>query len=139
MTKTVLRTVFAVAAGLVVAFLLVVAVEMFSEKVYPSPAGSEENMEEMYRHIESYPSWILAIVVPMWGATAFVSTWMAQRIGNNLSSAIVGLLLLAAVGFNIAQLPYPTWFKIANVLVIPLAIIVARRAPRRASTTGATA
>ena len=36
---------------------------------------------------------------------------------------VVGLLLLSGVLFNISMLPYPMWFKIVNVIVIPLAIV----------------
>jgi hypothetical protein len=47
---------------------------------------------------------------------------------------IVGVLLVAAAAFNLLKLPYPTWFKIANLLLIPAAIVygfwVATRALR---------
>ena len=66
----------------------------------------------MCRHVENFPNWVLAVVVPAWGFTAFASTWIAQKIGDNFAGATIGLLLLAAVGFNVWILPYPVWFKI---------------------------
>ncbi len=129
--KVVLRSFAAVLAGLLVLFILVVAVELFSAVVHPLPEDFGGTNEEMCQHVERYPDWVLAIVVPAWAVAALISTWTAQRIGNLYSSAIVGLLLLAALVFNISMLPYPTWFKIANLLVIPTAILVGNRYSRR--------
>src|SRR5262249_27936024 len=129
--KTALRTVAAVIAGLLVAFVLVFAVELLSNVVHPLPEDFGGTMEEMCRHVEHYPNWILAIAVLLWGVTALVSTWIAQRIGNVYSAVIVGLILLAALVLNISMLPYPIWFKIANVLVIPAASVAGSRTARR--------
>jgi len=116
------RSLAAIIAAALVAFLLLNAVELFSEVVYPAPSGA--TMEEMCQHVAGYPHWILALVVPAWGVTAFVSTWIAQRIGNRGCAILIGLLLLAAVVFNISMLPYPIWFKIVNLLVIPAAVVL---------------
>jgi hypothetical protein len=121
--KSVLRSIAAVLAGLLVLFTLVMAVELFSAVVYPFPEGFEGTKEEICRHVERYPQWVLAVVVPAWVLAAFASTWTARRIGNLASSAIVGLLLLAGLICNISMLPYPIWFKIANLLLIPIAIL----------------
>jgi hypothetical protein len=136
MMKTALRTVAAVIAGLLVAFVLIIAVEYFSNAVYPLPADFGGTMEEMCRHVEHYPAWVLAIVVPVWGATALVGTWIAQRIGNVYSAVIVGLILLAALVLNISMLPYPIWFKIANLLVIPAASVAGSRTARPPRSAG---
>ena len=129
-----LRTLAAIFAGMFVAFLLVVAVEYFSSMVHPVPEGFAGTMEEMCQHVERYPNWVLAVCVPAWGVAAFAGTWIARRIGNLWSFAIVGALLLAALVFNISKLPYPMWFKIANLLVIPGAIILGRRLSTRRKT-----
>jgi hypothetical protein len=130
------RTLAAVIAGMLVAFVLLVAVELFSAVVYPVPPDFGGTMEEMGRHVSSYPHWVLALVVPAWGGTAFVSTWIAQRIGSHGAALLIGLLLLAAVVFNISMLPYPYWFKIANLLVIPTAIVLGSRLPIRRKVSG---
>jgi hypothetical protein len=125
--KTALRTLAAVVAGLIAAFVLVVAVEGFSAVVHPTPEGFDGTAEEMCRHVERYPALVLAVVVAAWGLTAFVGAWVARTIGNRSAVAIVGLLLLAAVVLNISMLPYPMWFKLANLLVVPIAIILGGR------------
>jgi hypothetical protein len=125
--RAALRTVAAVFVGLVVAVVLVFAVEAFGGVVHPLPEGFGGSTEEIARHVERYQAWVLAVVVLLWAVTALVSTWIAGRMGNLHSSVIVGLCLLAALGFNLFQLPYPMWFKIANLLVIPTAIVVGSR------------
>ena len=121
------RILAAVIAGMLVAFILLVAVELFSAVVYPLPSDFGGTMEEMCQHVSRYPQWVLALVVPAWGVTAFVSTWIANRIGSRGPALFIGLLLLAAVVFNVSMLPYPIWFKILNLLVIPIAIAVGSR------------
>ena len=134
--KAGLRTLAAILAGLLVLFIVVVAVELFSAVVHPLPEDFGGTTEEMCRHVERYPQWVLAVVVPVWAGAALASTWTARRIGNLFSAAIVGLLLLAALVFNISMLPYPTWFKIANLLAIPIAVFAGSRLSMRHKTTG---
>jgi hypothetical protein len=121
----VLRSVAAFVAGIVVAFLLVVAVELFGAVVHPVPPDFRGTTEEMCRHVERYPHWVLALVVPAWGATAFAGAWVAGRLGNRGCALLVGLLIVAALVLNISMLPYPIWFKAANLIVIPCAIVAA--------------
>lgn len=135
--RTILRASAAVVAGLLLAFILVVALELFSAVVHPVPEDFGETMEEMCRHVERFPHWVLAVAVLAWAFTAYISTWTARRIGNLYSAAIVGLLLMAAVVFNISMLPYPIWFKIADLLAIPAAIVAGSRLLERQKSRGA--
>jgi len=116
--KSAVRTLLAVVAGMALAFALVVAVEFFSAVVHPFPANFDGNIPE---HVRRYPDWVLAVVVPMWGATAAAAAWVASRIGGRLAGAIVTLLLASALAFNLSMLPYVMWFKIA----MPAAFFVA--------------
>ena len=128
---TAFRTLAAIVVGLLVAFALVIAVEAFSAVVHPLPEDFGGTPEELCRHVERYPPWILAVAVPAWALTALLGAWTARRIGNQVSFAVVGLLLLAALVLNLAQLPYPLWFKIANLLAVPAALVAAGRWPTR--------
>jgi hypothetical protein len=133
---TIFRTLVAIIAGMLVAFVLIVAVELFSAVVHPVPPDFGGTMEEMCQHVARYPTWILALVVPAWGAAAFVSTWTAKKIGNRGSAICVGLLLLAGVVLNISMLPYPIWFKLVILLVIPTALVLGSILSIRQATHG---
>ena len=52
---------------------------------------------------------------------------MRRRLGNAVSGWIVGVLLLAALGGNVAMLPYRIWFRIVMLAVIPAAIVAGHR------------
>lgn len=88
----------------------------------------------MCRHVGRYPQWVLAPVIPAWAFTAFAGAWTATKIGILFSFAIVGLMLLAFLVVNIAMLPYPLWFKIADLLAISAAISAAGRVSKRKKT-----
>ena len=90
----------------------------------------------MSQHVQRCPPWVLAVVVPAWAVAAFVGTWTARIIGNRYASATVGLLLLAALVLNLSLLPYPMWFKIANLLALPLAVVTGSGWPMRHKTAG---
>lgn len=91
--KTALRTFLGVVAGMALAFVLVIAVELFSAVVHPVPPGSMGTMEEMCQHVARYPDWNLAVVVLAWSATTVVSIWVARRLGNRLAGLIVVTIL----------------------------------------------
>ena len=133
--KNVLRIVLAVVAGMALAFVLVVAVEMFSAVVHPFPPGLDPNAPgSIPEHVRRYPGWILAVCGLMWGATAAAATWVASRIGGRLAGAVVTLLLAAALAFNLSMLPYVMWFKIAMPAAFFVACLIGIRSgarPRR--------
>ena len=133
--KNVLRIVLAVVAGMALAFVLVVAVELFSAVVHPFPPGLDPNAPgSIPEHVRRYPGWILAVCGLMWGATAAAATWVAARLGGRLAGAVVTLLLAAALAFNLSMLPYVMWFKIAMPAAFFVACLIGIRSgasPRR--------
>ena len=114
----VIRVVGAIVAAIVIALVLLIAVEFFSAVVHPTPEDFGGTMEEMCEHVAKYPAWVLAVVVPMWGATAIISTWIAKRVGGSIAAIVIALLFIAAVLFNVSKLPYPMWFKLIIVPVV---------------------
>jgi hypothetical protein len=126
-----LRAMGSVVAGLALALVLVIGVELVSALVHPMPPDFQGTMEEVRAHVARYPQRFLALVVPAWGATAFGSTWLTTRLGGRVCGAVVGTILLAGVAFNVAKLPYPMWFKVANLVVIPAVIYLGIRWPGR--------
>jgi hypothetical protein len=126
--KSALRSLFAVVAGMALAFALVVAVELFSSVVHPFPADFNGNVAE---HVRRYPHWVLGVVVLAWGATSVAATWVASRVGNRLAGAVVALLLAWALTFNLTMLPYTMWFKAVMFSVFPVACLLGVRYGKR--------
>ena len=125
MTVSILRSAGAVVAALIVALVLVVAVELVGAAVHPPPEDFDGTPEAMHAYVANYPGWILAFVVLIWGGTTFLSTWLATRLGTNRHPAhglAVGLFLFAAVLFNMSKLPYPIWFEVLNLVAFPIGI-----------------
>jgi hypothetical protein len=118
----VLRVIGSIVAGLVLAFVLVVAVEVFSGVVHPFPEDFKGTHEEVCKHVERYPDWILAVCGGMWVGAALVSTWITGWLGNRWSALFLGLLLVAMVILNVSMLPYTMWFKIGILILIPAAV-----------------
>ena len=118
---TAIRVFAAIVLSIACAMALLIAVELYSSIVHPFPEGFSGSMEEMCQHVARYPHWVLATVVLMWGAIAFLSTWIAGRVGNRACAILIGTLLLAGVVMNVSMLPYPLWFKI----LMPIAIVIA--------------
>jgi hypothetical protein len=111
--------------SLVVAFALVVAVEYVSNVFHPFPEGVEPTHGKISAHVAACPTWVLALAVAAWGLTTFVSAWLATRLGAGRHPAhgfVVGSILLLAAVANMLMLPYPIWFTVLNLVILPLAI-----------------
>jgi hypothetical protein len=135
---TVFRTIGSIVAAMLVAFILLVAVELFSTVVHPLPPDFGGTQEEMCQHVERYPNWVLAVVVPAWAGTALAGTWIAGRLGNRGAALFLGLFLLAALILNLSMLPYPIWFKIGCLIAIPAASALGVYWSRRRNTADVT-
>lgn len=124
MIGSIVRSVAAVVAGLVVAMILVVLVEFGSSIVHPFPPGFDPNdFEACKAHVARYPGWVLAVVVAAWGLTTFLGSWVAARLGTGRHRAhgiVVGLILLGLAIMNMSMLPYPIWFWVGNLVAFPL-------------------
>lgn len=113
-----LRSIAGALAGIVVAFAIIVLIELFGAAVYPTPEGFTGSMEEMNAYVAVMPHWVLVVGAIGWGLTGFASTWVANRVGTRGAAIFVGVLLVIAAIANIAQLPYYLWFKIVAVPLI---------------------
>lgn len=123
----IVRSIGAVIAGFVVATVLIVAVEAFSEVFYPFPPDLDRNdFEACKAHVAKYPTWVLVVAALGWGATVFLSSWLATRLGTGRHPAhgiVVGSLLCLAAAANIVMLPYAVWFEVGCPVLLPLCYI----------------
>ena len=124
MIGSILRSVGSVVAGLAVALALVFAVELFGAIVHPFPPGVDPNDYEVCKaHVARCPTWVLAVAAVGWAGTVFVSAWLATRLGTARHPAhglVVGAILLALAGLNMAMLPYALWFPVVILVSFPL-------------------
>lgn len=131
MFRSLMRSTGAIILSLVVAGVLLVAIEAFSASVHPFPPEADPmDLEDCRAHVAQYPQWVLAVAAIGWYFTVFVSCWLATRLGTGSHPAhgiAVGLLLLLLAGFNMFLLPYPLWFETANYVIFPIAIFAAVR------------
>ena len=134
MVGSVIRSVAALVVSCIAALVLVIAVEGIGAVFHPFPPGADPNDIEVCKtHVSRSPGWLLGVVVILWGATALVASYVATRLGSGrhpLHGYAIGLLLLAAVGFNMWLLPYPKWFEVANLVCFPLATYYGARLGR---------
>ena len=134
-----IRGIAVVSGALILALAGVVGVELMSSILHPFPTGVDPtNMEACKAHVARYPTGVLLVCDTGWWLTVFASCWLATRLGANRHPAhgiVVGLILLALAVFNMAMLPYPSWFWI-NLITFPAcclgAIWLARRGVRQA-------
>ncbi len=131
MIKAISWSVLAVAVSLIAAFALVIAIEGVSAVYHPAPPGMDPtDIEACKAHVANYPQRLLAVVVLAWGLTTFASVWIATRLGafRHFAHGIaVGSLLLILVIVNMLMLPYPLWFELANLVVMPLGVLLGIR------------
>ncbi len=125
MLTSILRSTGSIAISLIMALILVIAVEWLSSLLHPFPPGFDATSTAMYEHVGNYPIWVLALLGGAgWGITMLVATWLATRLGTGRHPAhgvVVGVILLAAVVFNMSMLPYPLWFMLLDLVLLPVA------------------
>jgi hypothetical protein len=109
--KTLIWALLGVSLAFVVAVVLLILVELFSAVVHPTPPDFPGTMEAMCSHVARYPHGVLAVCMAMWGGIAWLTTWLAGRIGGRVAGGLFAVLLLAAMLWNVGMLPYHGWFK----------------------------
>lgn len=130
----ILRAVGAVVAGLIAAAVFALGVEYMSSILHPFPPGADPtDLETCRAHVARYPSGVLLLASLGWGFGTLASSWLATRLGPKRHAAhgiAIGLILLALVVANMAMLPYPAWFWILNLIIIPAAFCFGARSGR---------
>jgi hypothetical protein len=124
------RSIAAVVAGLIVAFLLVFGAEGIAHQVYPPPAGMNmQDMAQVRAFVAALPLSALLIVLAGWLIATFVGTWLAAKIAQSaIPGFILGALLLAAGIANAFMIPQPVWFSIASFVIYIGATLAGARA-----------
>ena len=138
-----LRYFLGLCAGLVLALLLVIAVEYYSNLVHPFPeellakSPHEITTDEICMHVSNYPPWVLGTVLLLWGLVAAASCGLGGWIGGTFASLSVAAVLFLMLVINLLMLPYPEWFQLGMLVSFLTAAQLAVRWTRRRSSTRA--
>lgn len=119
------RNILATLAGIVVAMLVVMAVELIGHGVYPPPGDLDiNNAEQMRAYVAALPMGAMAFVVLAWWLGALIGGLTAGTLSRGrarLCAGIVGALLMAATIANLMLFSHPLWVMIVG----PAGIVVA--------------
>lgn len=117
----VLRSVGAVIAGLILAALVVAAVEAVASKIYPLPAGVDPHSRDALKVSMAHaPVGALVMVLIAWAAATISGAWLAAKLAGRAQPThglIVGVILLIAGIANMLMLPHPLWMWVAGILM----------------------
>lgn len=111
-----LRLFLGLAAGVVVAFLAVFALEVVGFVVFPPPAGlNPADPDDAKLIVAAAPLVAKAWVVFGWFAAALAGGWLARRLAQRdwAGWVIAGMIILGGV-VNLMQTPHPLWMQIAT-------------------------
>jgi hypothetical protein len=129
--RSIARSVIAVVLALILALALIIGIELVSSMLHPLPPGLDPgDLEVLKGHVASYPPWVLLLAGLGWGLTTLLSAWLATRLGAKRHAAhgiLVGSILLVAAIANMLMLPYPMWFWILNLVVLPASFCLGAR------------
>jgi hypothetical protein len=125
------RKIFAVVLGVIVAVVLIIAIEALSHVVYPLPDSVDANdMEALRAYVMAAPIGALLFVMGAWIAATLIGGLLACLIAREtplVYSAIIGGLVLLGTVINLISLPHPLWFSSTSILAIIATIFITGR------------
>lgn len=125
------RKILAVVFGVVVAVVLIIAIEALGHTVYPVPDGLDLTIPEVLKaYMIDAPIAALLLVLGAWLVAALVGGLSACFIAKEsplVYSAIIGGLVLMGTVINLISIPHPLWFSITSVVAIIATIFVTGR------------
>ena len=114
------RRLSGIAAGMVVAFLVVIVVELLGLQIFPQPEGMDPiNPESVRQHMAEIPTGSFVTVLVAWALGAFAGPWVTRRIAGSTPrwpAWIVVGLFAGMCAYNLMVVPGPAWM-IAGALV----------------------
>lgn len=112
-----LRTILGIVAGVLVAFVVLMGLEMAGHAVMPPPPGLDPtDPEDVKQMVASASMAAKAWVVFGWFGAVVAGGWVARRLSRKgwAGWVIAGLIVLGGVA-NIMMIPHPLWMQIAAV------------------------
>jgi len=126
-----IRKIAAVVLGVVLAFVLIIAVESLGHSVYPPPADLDfTDQAAMRAYVDTLPLGALLFVMAAWLAGTFGGGLLAILVAGEspfVNAAIIGGLVLLGTVINLVSIPHPTWFSITSVVAIVATALLTSR------------
>jgi hypothetical protein len=123
-----MRTFLASILGIAVSFIIVFLVEMISMNLFPIRMKIDpKNIEALRSMINNIPLPALITIIIGHGLGMFLGTFAANKVQpKSLTPMLmIFLLMLIATISNLAMIPHPIWFMIADVGIVILAALSA--------------
>ena len=114
-----LKNIGAGIAGIVIAGLVIMLVEMIGHTVYPPPPDLDfADTAAMAAYVQTLPAGAFLFVILAWGFGSCCGTLVSCKIGGTrpiVFACVIGGAILAGVAYNLATIPHPVWVAIAGV------------------------
>jgi len=115
------RSVLAILAGLLSAFVVIALVEAIGVRFYPPQPGMDPRDPNSIRAaMANLPRGAMLCVLVAYAAGSVVGGWVAARFAPRAKlthGMIVGALLLAAGVLNMSTIPHPGWFWASSIAI----------------------
>ena len=120
----VVRSILAILAGLLSAFVVIGLVEAIGMRLYPLPPGMDPRDPNSIKAVmANLPRGAMLCVLVAYAAGSVVGGWVAARFAPRAKlthGMIVGLLLLTAGLLNMSTIPHPAWFWVSSIAIYVL-------------------
>lgn len=117
-----IRAIFAIISGLIVAIFIVWLVQTLSHYLFPPPTGIDfTDPAQLRSYISSLPLPALLLVLFSYPLGVLAGGLVAVRIAGSrplLFAALVGAFVLTGATLNLLSIPHPAWFVISMVAAV---------------------
>ena len=120
-----LRSILAVIAGLVVAWITVSLFEFASVRAFPPPAGLDvHDARQLAALVGQMPPGALLLVLAGWVVGALDGGLVAAAVSKRpVPAVVVGVLVMLGALLMVTMVPHPLWMSLAGVLLpVPAAL-----------------
>lgn len=125
-----MKTLLATIVGLIVSFIVVFAMEFLSMTLFPSPEKIDPtNVEALKTLIQHIPIAALLMILLGHGLALFLASYYAFKIQPNslVPFLIIFIFMLIGTISNLAMIPHPMWFMVADVSTVVVSGLIAWR------------
>ena len=129
MSNPMVKSILAVLAGVVTAFIVVALAEGAGHAIFPPPVGLDiTNPEHQARIMHEIPTGAKVAVVVAWFLGALAGAWVAIRIsGTAISGWVIGIIMAALSVWTTQLFPHPIWMVIAALVLPCVGVLAAKR------------